>query len=86
MPAAAALHAAVDVAGAEDERRLDAEVVHALDLGGERLDALRARPVGLVAQQGLAGELQEDALEGSALGRVAADLALGLGGHSLPTL
>ena len=71
----------------DDERRLDAAVVHALDLGGERLDALGAHAVGLLAHERLPGELEEDALEGGAARTACGgDLALGLGAHSRPTL
>ena len=56
-------HAAVDVPGADDDRRLDAERVDSLDLRGDRLDARAVDPVLLAAEERLARELQEDALE-----------------------
>jgi hypothetical protein len=81
------LHAAVDVPGADDERRLDAALLHLLDLAGERVHPGGADAVRLVAHERLSGELQEDAAERRAVGGVRADdLPLGLRAHSLPTL
>ena len=57
-------HAAVDVAGADDDRDLDAAVVDLLDLLGDGGHALGIGPVLQRAHQGLAGELEQDPLEG----------------------
>ena len=56
-------HAAVDVAGAHHDRHLDAALAHARDLRGDGLDLLRIGAVVEVAEQRLAGELEQDALE-----------------------
>ena len=64
MPARAGGHAAEDVAAADDDGRLDA---HALDFG-DVLGDLRGDggidAVGLLAHEGFAGELEEDAFVG----------------------
>src|SRR5919199_4645455 len=54
---------AVDVAGAEHDRDLDAAVVHALDLLGDLAQALEVGAVLEVAHQRLAGQLEQDAPE-----------------------
>ena len=66
MPPAAGLDAAEDVAGADDDRDLDAAGVDLVDLRRDRLHPLRIGPVGEIAHQGLAGELEQDPLEGGA--------------------
>src|SRR5919107_1561820 len=55
--------AAVDVAGPEHDRDLDAAIVHPLDLPRDRLQARRVGPVVQLAHQRLAGQLEQDAPE-----------------------
>ena len=75
------LHAAVDVSRTEHDRRLDPELVDALDLTRDRLDSHAVDPVLLASEQRLARELEQDALEGcrALVGR--RDLALDLCAH-----
>ena len=69
-PGGGALHAAVDVAGADDDRDLDALVAHGADLPRDAGDALGVGAVVELPHQRLAGELQQDAFEdGRHLGR-----------------
>ena len=55
-------HAAEDVAAADGDGQLDAVVDDLFDLDGELFDHLRVDAVAGVAHQGLAGELEQDAL------------------------
>ena len=63
MPAGRALQAAVDVARADDDRDLDAALVHGGDLRGDGADALGIGAVVEGAHEGLARQLQQDPLE-----------------------
>jgi hypothetical protein len=63
-PGRRARQAAVDVAAADDHRDLHAALLHAPHLLGDRGDALAVGAVLERAHQGLAGQLQEDAVEG----------------------
>src|SRR3954452_21362566 len=55
--------AAVDVAGPQHDRDLDAAVVHALDLGRDGLQPTGVGAVVQLAHEGLAGQLEQDAPE-----------------------
>ena len=55
-------HTAEDVAAAHRDGQLDAVVDDLLDLDGQLLDHLRVDAVASVAHEGLAGELEQDAL------------------------
>ena len=57
-----ALDAAEDVAAAHDDGHLDAVLPHGLDLVGEPLRHLGVNAEVLVTHEGLAGELQKNAL------------------------
>ena len=62
MPAAPPAHAAEDVAAADHDADLDAELGHLRDLGDDALDGRAVDAVGVIAHQGFAGELEQDAL------------------------
>src|SRR3954454_16257020 len=59
-PPAPPAQPAVDVAGADHDRDLDAAVVELADLARDRLHALQIRAVGEVAHQRLPRQLQQD--------------------------
>ena len=59
-PGSRAGHAAVDVAGADDERELQPLAVDPSDRRGDAVDAGRVGAVLEVAEQGLAGDLEQD--------------------------
>jgi hypothetical protein len=75
------LHAPVDIPGAEDDRGLDLELVHRLDLTGNPLDAGEVDPVLLVAEKRFAGELEQDALKGRGIVGRCRDLAVHFRAH-----
>jgi hypothetical protein len=75
------LHPAVDVPGAEHDRRLDPELVDILDLTRDRLDAHSVDPVLLAPEQRLARELQQYTLEGCGTLPGRGDFALDLCAH-----
>jgi hypothetical protein len=56
-------HAAEEVPSPHDRAHLGAQGVDALDLGGQVVGEGAVDPERLLAQQRLAGELQEDSLE-----------------------
>jgi len=56
-------HATVDVPGADNDRELDALLLHLDDFPGNRVDPIAVEPVVLVAHQRLSRELQENAAE-----------------------
>ena len=63
MPLGGAVEAAVDVAGADHDRHLDAAVADRRDLLGDAVDLGAVGAEVQAAHQGLAGELQQDAPE-----------------------
>jgi hypothetical protein len=80
-PLSGHLHPAVDVPRAEDDGGLDSELVNPDDLARDRLDPRAVDAVLLIAEQRLARQLEEDALEcGGALLR-GCDLAFDLCAH-----
>ena len=62
MPAGARRQAAKDVAAADDDGRLDADALDLADFPGDLRGDSRIDAVSLLAHEGFAGELQEDAL------------------------
>ncbi len=79
MPSAAADEAAVDVAGADDDRHLDPAGADRRDLLGDPLHLVGVGAVGEIAHQRLAGELEQDAFELGVVGH------LGPRAYSSPT-
>ena len=61
MPRALAARPRKDVAAADDDGDLDAELLDLADLAGDLRGDRRVDPEGLVAHQGFAGEFEEDA-------------------------
>ena len=64
MPRVARGDAAEDVAAADDDRRLDAQALHFLDVARDLRRHGGIDAVCVVAHQRFAGQLQEDALVG----------------------
>ena len=71
--------AAEDVAGADDDRDLDAAIVDLADLARDRLHALEVGAVGEVAHQRLPRQLEQDPLEGGLASRPDPELARSAG-------